>query len=89
MTIDSYDVVDMGMFRYITNRTLPNKAGKENAGRIRAFVKTGSNTLEGEYVCPECGNEGKINQVFRRPLSIRCEKCNLLMRMPKLKGKMK
>lgn len=79
----------MGMFRYMTNRTLSNKAGKEDAGRMKAFVRNGSETLEGEYMCPECGNEGKISQVFKRPINIKCEKCGFLIRMSKLKGKRK
>lgn len=79
----------MGMFKYITNRILPNKAGKEDAGRIKAFVRNGSDTLEGEYKCPECGNMGKVNQIFKKPINIRCEKCSFLMKMPKLKGKVK
>ena len=78
----------MGNYRYVTCRTVANKAGELN-GKIKAFVKTGSENLEGEYKCPECENEGKINQVFKRPISVRCEKCNFLMRMPKLKGKKK
>ena len=76
----------MGMFRYVTNRTLLSKAGEEK-GRIRVMVKKGSDTAEGDYECPECDNKGKINQVFKRPLSVRCEKCGFLMRLPKLKGK--
>jgi hypothetical protein len=79
----------MGMFRYVTNRTLPNKAGKEDAGRVKAFVRNGSDTLEGEYRCPECGTEGRIKQVFNRPINIKCGKCGFLIRLPRLKGKKK
>ena len=75
----------MGMFKYITNRMLVNKAGQE-AGKIKVVVRNESDTLEGEYKCPECGNEGKVNQPFRRPLNVKCEKCKFLMRLPKLKG---
>jgi len=76
----------MGMFSYVTNRTLPNKAGQET-GRIKAFVKHGSGTIEGEYTCPECKASGKISQAFTRPLAIRCAKCGFILKLPKLKGK--
>ena len=77
----------MGNFRYVTYRAVANKAGKEDAGKIKAFVKNGSDTLEGEYKCPECGNEGKVNQAFKRPINVKCGKCGFLLKMPKLKGK--
>ena len=77
----------MGVFKYVTNRTIPSRDGKEDAGRVKAFVKNDSDVLEGEYRCPECGNEGTINQAFSRPISVRCEKCEHLMKLPKLKGK--
>jgi len=79
----------MGMFKYVTNRTLASKDGREDAGRVKVFVKNDSDMLEGEYKCPECGNEGKINQDFKRPIKVRCEKCEHLMKLPKLKGKKK
>ncbi|RLI96514.1 MAG: hypothetical protein DRO99_04315 [Candidatus Aenigmatarchaeota archaeon] len=77
----------MGAFRYVTNRTLADKEGNADAGRIKAFVKNGSDMLEGEYKCPGCGNEGMINQFFKRPISVKCENCGFLMKLPKLKGK--
>ena len=76
----------MSQFKYITNRTIPNKAGEER-GKIKAVVKAGSDILEGEYICAECQFAGKVDQPFRRPLSVKCEKCGFLMRLPKLKGK--
>lgn len=79
----------MGKFCYVTNRTLDSKAGVNEAGRAKIFVLTGTNTLEGDYRCPECGHEGKINQEFKRPISFRCEKCEFLIKLPKLKGKKK
>ena len=79
----------MGMFRYVTNRALVNHAGREDAGRVKAFVRNGSEVLEGEYKCPECESEGKVSQVFRRPINIKCGKCGFLIRLPKLKGKIK
>jgi len=76
----------MGQFRYVTNRTVANKAGKET-GKIRCMVRNGSETAEGDYTCPECVHQGKVNQAFKRPLSVRCNKCNFLIKLPKLKGK--
>lgn len=75
----------MGQFRYVTNRTLVNKA-KQKRGRIRIMVRNGSDLAEGDYQCPECSHEGQINQEFKRPLKVRCGKCNFLMRIPKLKN---
>jgi len=78
----------MGNYKYITNRTLRNKAGQEN-GRLKAFVKKESDNMEGEYECPECGHKGKINQVWKRPFSVKCEGCGFLIRIPKMKDEIK
>ncbi len=75
-------------YRYITNRLLKNKNGQETDS-IRARVKANSDRLEGFYKCPECGYQGKIDQIFKRPINIRCEKCGFLMRVPKLKDEIK
>ncbi len=79
----------MGMFSFIANRTLSSKAGKEGAGRLKAFVKAGSSTLEGEYTCPECGKGGKISQTFKRPLMIKCGSCGEALRLSRLKDEIK
>ena len=75
-------------YRYITNRPVNNKAG-EPKGNIRARVGAGSDTLEGFYRCPECGHSGKINQVFKRPLNVKCEGCGFIIKLPKLKNQIK
>lgn len=75
-------------YRYITNRPLNNKAG-EPTGNIRARVKTDSDRLEGFYRCPECGFNGKIDQIFKRPINIKCESCSFLLRISKLKDQKK
>ncbi len=75
------------MFKYVTNRTIASKDGREDAGRIKVCVKSDSDALEGEYRCPECGHEGKVNQEFKRPLSVKCEGCGHVIKLPKLKGK--
>ena len=79
----------MGMFSFVTNRTLANKTGKEDAGKVKAFVKTGSSTLEGEYTCPDCGKPGKISQPFKRPIVIKCSGCGETLRLPRLKDSIK
>ena len=77
----------MGKYKYVTNRILESKAGRPDAGRVKAFVLNGSDKLEGEYRCPECGHEGKISQTFKRPIIVECGSCGHKMRLPRLKGK--
>jgi transcription elongation factor Elf1 len=74
----------MGQFRYVTNRILADREGNEK-GRIRIMVRTGSDQCEGDYTCPECSSKGRVNQIFKRPLNVRCESCGFLMKLPKLK----
>lgn len=78
----------MPEFRYITNRTLVNKAGKLS-GKLRVVVRNGSDTAEADYVCPECANAQHVEKPWKRPFSVKCAKCGALMRAPKLKGKKK
>jgi len=80
-------LIIMGIFKYVTNRTLASKNGTEGAGKVKVFVKNDSDRLEGEYKCPECGNEGNVSQEFKRPISIKCGKCGITIKLPKLKGK--
>ncbi len=79
----------MGQYKYITNRTIPNKAGEENKGFVRARVPNDSDTAEVVYKCPECGHQESASLPFKRPFSVKCSKCGFLMRLPKLKGKAK
>jgi len=75
-------------YKYITNRPINNKAG-EPKGNVRARVKADSDTLEGFYRCPECGHNGNISQIFKRPVNIKCESCGFLMKMQRLKDQAK
>jgi hypothetical protein len=43
----------MGLYKYVTNRTLKNKAGEEK-GKIKVLVPNDSDTAQVDYVCPEC-----------------------------------
>ena len=78
----------MGNYRYITNRTLRNKNGEEK-GRLKAFVRNESDRVEGEYQCPECGGNGKVDQVWKRPLNVKCSRCGFLIKIPKMKDEIK
>ena len=79
----------MRQFKYITNRSLPNKAGEEDKGKIRVLVRNESDTAEVDYACPECKASEHIEKLWARPFSVKCSKCGFLMRIPKLKGKKK
>ena len=76
----------MALYSYVTNRTIPNKKGEET-GKVRAFVKTGSDTAEVDYTCAECGKAEHITQPFKRPFSLKCRASGGVMKRPKLKGK--
>ena len=78
----------MGIYRFMMNRGVNNKAGQE-AGRIKAAVRTGSDTLEGEYTCPECRSSGKVKQPFQRPIKVKCLSCGHLIQILKLKDELK
>ena len=78
----------MSTFKYLTNRTLLNKAGAET-GRIRVMVKHDSDLAEGDYSCPECKAAGKISQPWKKPFNVKCTSCGLLIRIPKLVNKKK
>jgi len=78
----------MGMFKYLTNRTLRNKAGEEK-GKIRIVVKADSDTAEVDYVCPECVHSEHTEKPWERPFSVKCSKCGFVMKLPKMKSEMK
>lgn len=78
----------MGNYSYVTNRVLKNSSGEEN-GKLKAFVRKGSETVEGDYECPECGNKGKIKQAWKRPFNVKCSKCGFLIKVSKIKDEMK
>ena len=69
-------------------RSLNSQKGIKK-GRLRIRVPNDSNTAEGDYLCPECGNQGQISQEWKRPFNVKCGKCGFLMRMAKLKDEIK
>lgn len=78
----------MGIFKYITNRTLLNRKGEEK-GKIRVVVKNGSNTAETDYTCPECGHSEHLNLTWKKPFNVKCTKCGFLVKIARLKDEMK
>lgn len=76
----------MGQYSYITKRVLKNKA-EEDKGSIIVAVKTGTEEADVKYDCPECGHKATTIKPWKRPFSMKCDKCGFLMRLPKLKGK--
>ena len=78
----------MGNFRYITNRTLINKAGQKS-GSIAVMVRNGSDDAEVKYRCPECGFSEQTKKPWKRPFSVKCEKCSIVMKVSKLKDEAK
>lgn len=78
----------MGNYKYITNRTLLNKEGKET-GNIAVMVRNDSDTAQFKYRCPECGNSEQGEKEWKKPFSIKCSKCGFLMRLSKLKDEIK
>ena len=75
-------------FKFVSNRIIKNK-NEEETGRMRVIVRTGSETAEVDYECPECSFKEHIETEWKRPFSVRCNKCGFLLRLPKLKDEIK
>jgi peptide subunit release factor 1 (eRF1) len=78
----------MGNYRYITNRTLLSRAGRE-AGNIAVLVPNGTDMARVRYKCPECGHSEQGEREWRRPFSVRCSGCGFLIRLSRLKDEIK
>jgi peptide subunit release factor 1 (eRF1) len=78
----------MGNYKYITNRTLLNKAGEEK-GNIAVLVPNESDMARVKYRCPECSHSEQSEKEWKRPFSVKCNECGFLMRLPKLKDEAK
>ena len=70
---------------------MTNKKG-ELKGKIRVLVpKDGE--LRGialvEYVCPECEHYAYMETKWKRPFSVKCVNCGLLIRVPRLRDQAK
>jgi peptide subunit release factor 1 (eRF1) len=78
----------MGNYKYITNRTLLNKAGEEK-GSIAVMVPNDSDVARVRYRCPECGHNEQAEREWKRPFSLKCSGCGLLIRLSRLKDEIK
>lgn len=78
----------MRQFRFVSNRTAKNSKGEET-GNIKVLVRTGSETAETKYKCPECLFEEQTELPWVRPFLVTCSKCKFKIKMPKLKEEMK
>lgn len=78
----------MGNFRYITNRILLNKAGKET-GSIAVKVPNDSDNAKVRYRCPECSHSEQAEKEWKRPFSVKCSGCGIMIRLPRLKNEIK
>ena len=72
---------------YHTNRTIRNKE-KQPTGSIRVLA-TKDGKARVEYKCPECFHSDYAEQEWKRPFSVRCEKCGLKITVPKLREQAK
>jgi len=59
----------------------------DNDGRIRVLAIKGEENATAEYICPFCGHYGVVEELWKRPFSIKCQKCGKTIKVPKLKGK--
>ncbi len=73
---------------YHTNRSAKNAEGVFT-GRIRILVPKGDGIARCEYTCPECKYEAYAEQEWKRPFSIKCEKCGFRISVPKLRQEFK
>jgi len=73
---------------YHTWRDVKNSK-KQIAGKIRVLVPKGSTVAMVEYKCPECGYEAYKEEMWRRPFSMKCDKCGFRIAVPKMKDEAK
>jgi len=75
-------------YRFVSNRVIKNSKG-EDRGKMRVLVPHDSGNAQVDYVCPECGLSKHVETAWERPFSVRCSKCDFLMKLPKLKDEVK
>jgi DNA-directed RNA polymerase subunit RPC12/RpoP len=73
---------------YHTQRDAKN-SNKEPTGKIRVLVPKSDGIARVEYICPECGHYGYTEQEWKRPFSIKCDKCGFKLTVPKMKQEFK
>lgn len=72
---------------YHTQRSVKNKKG-EVTGKIRVLA-TNDSKARAEYVCPECSSYGYQETEWKKPFSVKCEKCGAKISVPKMKAEAK
>lgn len=78
----------MSGYKYISNRTVANRAGQEN-GSLAVAVKADADVADVRYRCPECQHQEQRQQEWKRPFMVKCRSCGFVMRLPKLRNQMK
>lgn len=73
---------------YHTARSVMSRKG-EMSGKIRVLAAKVDNIARVEYKCPECLHDGYLEQEWRRPFSIKCQKCGIKITVPKMKQQAK
>lgn len=62
---------------------------KQLTGKIRLLVLKSDSIARCEYVCPECKFEGYVEKEWKRPFSIKCEKCEFRITVPRMRDEAK
>ncbi|MCK4635012.1 MAG: hypothetical protein KAT37_04010 [Candidatus Aenigmarchaeota archaeon] len=74
-------------YKYHTWRDLEDEDGNKK-GELRVLVLD-DGIAHAEYQCPNCKHETMIEQLWKRPFNVKCEKCGQLIRVSKLKDQVK
>jgi DNA-directed RNA polymerase subunit RPC12/RpoP len=69
---------------YHTFRDAKNSKA-EATGKIRVVVPKFDGKARVEYICPECGHYAYTEQEWKRPFSVKCEKCGFRITVPKMR----
>ena len=73
---------------YHTQRAAKNSK-REPTGKIRVLVPKFDSLARVEYVCPECSHCAYTEQEWKRPFSVKCEKCGFKITIPKMREEFK
>ncbi len=73
---------------YITTRILENSKG-EKTGKIRIVKFKEKELADVIFKCPECGNEQKSEEKFKKPFFYSCKKCGHKVKIISLRTEIK
>lgn len=62
---------------------------KQPTGKIRVLVPPAGSMAMVEYTCPECKHSAYKEEAWKRPFSVKCEKCGFRIGVPKMKREAK